>query len=225
MTVWHCRPQVTSKLRPAASGFCFYLCHCLMLTPIPPPPVCITFALGCWFGHTAHRQQKTFLAKEIRWWREKFPASAGNWTLETHLPARSLVTTLTELSRFFVAVMLVKIRTWNFSARYFEVLFSVLLEEARESLENITEISWFMSESEIYVCTSPVIFIYEDRLQSSWTHFITPSRHFVEVRWRPLILSTSLSKWCTSLTTLHPILENGVNGRFKITLFRLAEQP
>jgi hypothetical protein len=28
------------------------------------------------------------------------------------------------------------------------------------------------------------MYIYEDRLQSSWTHLITPSRNFVEVRWR-----------------------------------------
>jgi hypothetical protein len=30
------------------------------------------------------------------------------------------------------------------------------------------------------------ITIYEDGLKSSWTHFITPSRHFVEVRCRSL---------------------------------------
>jgi hypothetical protein len=41
-------------------------------------------------------------------------------------------------------------------------------------------------------------FKYEGRLQSSWTHLITPSRKFVEVRWRSLFLSTSLGKWCTS---------------------------
>jgi hypothetical protein len=28
--------------------------------------------------------------------------------------------------------------------------------------------------------------MYEDRLQSSWTHHITPNRNFVEVRWRSL---------------------------------------
>jgi hypothetical protein len=39
---------------------------------------------------------------------------------------------------------------------------------------------------------------YEGRLQSSWTHLITPSRNFVEVRWRSLYRSTSLGKGCTS---------------------------
>jgi len=39
---------------------------------------------------------------------------------------------------------------------------------------------------------------YEGRLLSSWTHLITPSRNFVEVRWRSLLLSTSLAKRCTS---------------------------
>jgi hypothetical protein len=40
--------------------------------------------------------------------------------------------------------------------------------------------------------------IYEGRLQSSWTHLITPSRDFVEVRWRSIFRSTSLAKRCTS---------------------------
>jgi hypothetical protein len=35
-------------------------------------------------------------------------------------------------------------------------------------------------------------------LQSSWTHLITPSQNFVEVRWRSFFRSTSLSKRCTS---------------------------
>jgi hypothetical protein len=39
---------------------------------------------------------------------------------------------------------------------------------------------------------------YEGRLQSSWTHLITPSRNFVEVRWRSLFRSTSLGKRYTS---------------------------
>jgi hypothetical protein len=41
-------------------------------------------------------------------------------------------------------------------------------------------------------------FFSEDRLKSSWTHLITPSQNFVEVRWRSLFPSTSLSKLCTS---------------------------
>jgi hypothetical protein len=39
---------------------------------------------------------------------------------------------------------------------------------------------------------------YEGRFQSSWTHLITPSRNFVEVRWRSLFRITSLGKRCTS---------------------------
>jgi hypothetical protein len=36
--------------------------------------------------------------------------------------------------------------------------------------------------------------LYEGRLQSSWTHLITPSRNYVEVRWRSPFRSTSLDK-------------------------------
>jgi hypothetical protein len=39
---------------------------------------------------------------------------------------------------------------------------------------------------------------YDGRLQISWTHLITPSWNFVEVRWRSLFRSTSLGKRCTS---------------------------
>jgi hypothetical protein len=39
--------------------------------------------------------------------------------------------------------------------------------------------------------------LYEARLNSSWTHLITPSRNFVEVRWRSLFRNTSLGKRCT----------------------------
>jgi hypothetical protein len=39
---------------------------------------------------------------------------------------------------------------------------------------------------------------YKDCLKSSWTDLITPSRNFVEVRWRSRFRSTSLGKWCTS---------------------------
>jgi hypothetical protein len=34
--------------------------------------------------------------------------------------------------------------------------------------------------------------------KSSWTHVITPTRNFVEARWRSLFRSTSLGKRCTS---------------------------
>jgi hypothetical protein len=43
-----------------------------------------------------------------------------------------------------------------------------------------------------------ITLIYEGRLQSSWTHLITPSRNFLEVRWRPVFRSVSLGKRCTS---------------------------
>jgi hypothetical protein len=39
---------------------------------------------------------------------------------------------------------------------------------------------------------------YEGHLQISWAHFITPSRNFLEVRWRSLFRSTSLGKRWTS---------------------------
>jgi hypothetical protein len=39
---------------------------------------------------------------------------------------------------------------------------------------------------------------YEGPLKSLWAHLITPSRNFVEVRWRSLFRSTSLDKRCTS---------------------------
>jgi hypothetical protein len=39
---------------------------------------------------------------------------------------------------------------------------------------------------------------YEVRLQSSWTHLISPSRNFVEVGWRSLFRSISPGKRCTS---------------------------
>jgi hypothetical protein len=48
--------------------------------------------------------------------------------------------------------------------------------------------------------------LHEGRLQTSWTHLITRSRNFVEVRWRSLLLSTSLGNDAL-FTTLHPLLE------------------
>jgi hypothetical protein len=39
--------------------------------------------------------------------------------------------------------------------------------------------------------------MYMGRLQNSCTHFITPRRNFVEVRWRSHFRSTSLGKRCT----------------------------
>jgi hypothetical protein len=40
--------------------------------------------------------------------------------------------------------------------------------------------------------------IYDGRFKSSWTRLITPSRNFVDVRWRSHFQSTSLGKRCTS---------------------------
>jgi hypothetical protein len=40
--------------------------------------------------------------------------------------------------------------------------------------------------------------MYEGRLQSSWTHLITPNQNFVDVRRRSLFRSSSLGKRCTS---------------------------
>jgi hypothetical protein len=40
--------------------------------------------------------------------------------------------------------------------------------------------------------------LYEGRSKSPWAHLITPSRNFLEVRWRSLFLSTCLGKRFTS---------------------------
>jgi hypothetical protein len=49
--------------------------------------------------------------------------------------------------------------------------------------------------------------MYGGRLQSSWTHLVTPSQNFVEVRWRSIFRSTSQGKRCTSYNA-PPLLEN-----------------
>jgi hypothetical protein len=48
------------------------------------------------------------------------------------------------------------------------------------------------------IILSVLSYNYDNRLQSSWTHLITPSQNFMEVRWRSLFRSTSLGKLCTS---------------------------
>jgi hypothetical protein len=55
-------------------------------------------------------------------------------------------------------------------------------------------IRYFFPSSAIYLLFSSIILpcIYEGRLKNSWTHFIAPSRNFVEVRWRSLFRSISL---------------------------------
>jgi hypothetical protein len=50
----------------------------------------------------------------------------------------------------------------------------------------------------VWTCPQSLTTIYWSRLQSSWTHLITPSRNSVEVRWRSLFRNTSLGKRCTS---------------------------
>jgi hypothetical protein len=47
------------------------------------------------------------------------------------------------------------------------------------------------------ICLDYAHCIYDDRLQSSWTHLINPSRNFVKVRWHSLFQSTSLVMRCT----------------------------
>jgi hypothetical protein len=61
---------------------------------------------------------------------------------------------------------------------------------------------WYKLCSSFALCYEGVSLMtfnfYEGRLKSSWTHLVTPSRNFVEVRWRSLFRSTSLGKWFTS---------------------------
>jgi hypothetical protein len=54
-----------------------------------------------------------------------------------------------------------------------------------------------MSQFLLFLCKWFYLSIYEGHLKSSWTHRITPSRNFMEVRWRSLFRSTSLGKRCT----------------------------
>jgi hypothetical protein len=62
---------------------------------------------------------------------------------------------------------------------------------------------------------------YEGRWKSSWTQLITPSRNFVEVRWRSLFRSTSLGKRCTFYNA-SPTLENVLQtiDHFEISCLR-----
>jgi hypothetical protein len=50
----------------------------------------------------------------------------------------------------------------------------------------------------MFTATSRRTPLYDGRLESSWTHLITPSRNLVQVRWRSFFRSTSLGKRCTS---------------------------
>jgi hypothetical protein len=71
---------------------------------------------------------------------------------------------------------------------------------------------------------------YEGRFKSSWTHLITPSRNFVEVRWRSLFEVPAFASDAL-LTTLHPLLGNVLQtvDNFKISClgapFSWLEKP
>jgi hypothetical protein len=60
--------------------------------------------------------------------------------------------------------------------------------------------------------------LYEGRLQNSWTRRITPSRNFVKVQWRSLFRSTSLGKRCTSYNA-PPISRNRAPDRWSLRNF------
>jgi hypothetical protein len=55
-----------------------------------------------------------------------------------------------------------------------------------------------MEENTNFKLSSRYFTLYDGRLKSSWTHFITPSRNFVEVQWRSLFRNTSPGRQCTS---------------------------
>jgi hypothetical protein len=55
----------------------------------------------------------------------------------------------------------------------------------------VTALIW---ESKFRFSATSILLYYEGRSQSSWTHLITPSRNFVEMRWRSVFRSTSLGK-------------------------------
>jgi hypothetical protein len=59
---------------------------------------------------------------------------------------------------------------------------------------NCIKFTWTYSHIHTYILKKT----YEGRLQSSWTHLITLSWNFVEVRWRSPFRSTSLGNRCTS---------------------------
>jgi hypothetical protein len=59
------------------------------------------------------------------------------------------------------------------------------------------------SENPSIIRQSQQCSLYEGSLKSSWTRLITPSRNFVELRWRPLFRSTSLGTRCTSYNAPH----------------------
>jgi hypothetical protein len=86
----------------------------------------------------------------------------------------------------------------------YSTTFKIVLINIRDKTS--VTISWKIYNShgrnlEICFTYDVAIFYSEGRLQSSWTHLITPSRNFVEVRWRSLLRSTFLGKRCTSYNT------------------------
>jgi hypothetical protein len=80
------------------------------------------------------------------------------------------------------------------------------VELRKERKKEITQVSsiptiWHVSSWQGWLLGAAVLAIYKGHLQSSWTHFITPSWNFVEVQWWSLFWSTSLGKQCTSYNT------------------------
>jgi hypothetical protein len=114
---------------------------------------------------------------------------------------------------FFVLIGQIKL------TKYSQIVINVSLQRFRFTFYMVTvitngETKW-QEETTMRVkfkklCRSPsgtTRLLYEGRLQSWWTHIITPSRNFVEVRWRSLFRNTPLASDAL-LTTLHPLLEN-----------------
>jgi hypothetical protein len=73
----------------------------------------------------------------------------------------------------------------------------LIAQSSRASWHFLSLRSRYSPQRPVFLSLEYVFFffcIYEGHLQSSWTLLITPSRNFVEVRWRSLFRSTSLGK-------------------------------
>jgi hypothetical protein len=87
----------------------------------------------------------------------------------------------------------------------------------RRALVTGTHINNGIKDTEIWQ-TVTTRHICQSRLQSSWTHLITPSRNFVEGRWRSFFRSTSLGKRCTSYN-VPPIFRKRAADRWSLRNF------
>jgi hypothetical protein len=84
---------------------------------------------------------------------------------------------------------------WFYLAFYIFFTYSVAVSAGIKTANRL-EIWWL---SYMHFCLPNIInSIYVGCFKISWTHIITPSRNFVEVRWRSLFRSTSLGKRITS---------------------------